>query len=139
MQVPAISLSICAGSIIPILPPSTRGLCFWGGGGTLPGNLRLFGKNVRFTGDRLQKHRCSHRKRDEDIISYLLCSSLLCQMTLQENPTLYKYLHVNKVQYVLRVLPNIPTIDYVGEIQAAYYYNLPCIKLRALYSLRHIF
>ena len=25
-------------------------------GGTLPGNLRLFGKNVRFTVDRLHKH-----------------------------------------------------------------------------------
>ena len=31
-----------------------------GGGSTLPGNLRLFGKNVRFTDDRLHKHRCAY-------------------------------------------------------------------------------
>ena len=68
-----------------VLPPSTRGLCLtkhechrkhsaaifhqWSlpdsnfsnpGGGTLPGNLRLFGKNVRFTEDRLHKHRCAY-------------------------------------------------------------------------------
>ena len=28
--------------------------------GTLPGNLRLFGKNVRFTEDRLHKHCCDY-------------------------------------------------------------------------------
>ena len=41
--------------------PSTatfRDLCW--GGGTLPGNLRLFGKNARFTDDRLHKHRCAY-------------------------------------------------------------------------------
>ena len=30
------------------------------GGGTLPGNLRLFGKSVRFTEDRLHKHHCAY-------------------------------------------------------------------------------
>ena len=30
------------------------------GGATLPGNLKLFGKNVRLTQDRLHKHRCAY-------------------------------------------------------------------------------
>ena len=40
-----------------VLPPSNRGLYLRG---TLPGNLRLLGKNVRFTDDRLHKHHCSY-------------------------------------------------------------------------------
>ena len=32
----------------------------WGGWGTLPGNLRLFGKNVRFTEDQLHEHCCAY-------------------------------------------------------------------------------
>ena len=46
-----------------VLPPSTRGLCLGVGGwgeGTLPGNFRLFGKNVWFTEDRFHKHRCAY-------------------------------------------------------------------------------
>ena len=38
-------------------------------GGTLPGNLSLFGKNVRFTEDRLRKHRCAYSCAKNEIKS----------------------------------------------------------------------
>ena len=40
-------------------------------GGTLSGNLRLFGKNVRFTEDRLHKHRCAYSCAKSDVFTNL--------------------------------------------------------------------
>ena len=74
------------------LPPSTRGLCLTatfpilGGRGTLPDNLRLFGKNERFTEDQLHKHCCAYScaknlERNKDIANSWFIFPLVALVT----------------------------------------------------------